>query len=129
MFWRAYLARAVREPLCGFRRVPLALARPLLERVSMGRHMDFEPELAVRLVWSGASVVNVPTRVRYYPFGLSHFDVVWDDLRLVWLYTRLTLGMFVRAGRMIRRSAGTASTRSSGPHDGEGVSARKRIAA
>jgi glycosyltransferase involved in cell wall biosynthesis len=105
MVWLATLSRAVRDPLCGFRCVPLALVMPLLDRVSMGRHMDFEPELAVRLVWSGAFVVNVRTRVRYYPFGLSHFDVVWDDLRLVWLYTRLTFGMLVRAGGMIRRSA------------------------
>lgn len=104
MVWIATLSRAVRDPLCGFRCVPLAPVMPLLERVSMGRHMDFEPELAVRLLWSGVSVVNVPTRVRYYPFGLSHFDVLWDDLRLAWLYTRLTLGMLARVGGMIRRS-------------------------
>ncbi len=104
MVWLATLSRKVRDPLCGFRCVPLAPVMSLLDRFSMGRHMDFEPELAVRLVWSGVSVVNVPTRVRYYPFGLSHFDVVWDDLRLVWLYTRLTLGMLARAGGMIRGS-------------------------
>jgi len=102
LVWLATLSRAVRDPLCGFRCVPLAPVMPLLDRVSMGRHMDFEPELAVRLVWSGVPVVNVPTRVRYYPFGLSHFDVVWDDLRLAWLYTRLTFGMLARAGRLIR---------------------------
>lgn len=104
MVWLATLSRAVRDPLCGFRCVPLATVIPLLDRVLMGRHMDFEPELAVRLVWSGVSVVNVPTRVRYYPFGLSHFDVVRDDLRLVWLYARLTLGMLRRVGRLIRSS-------------------------
>lgn len=104
MVWLATLSRAIRDPLCGFRCVPLAPVMPLLDRVSMGRHMDFEPELAVRLVWSGVSVVNVTTRVRYYPFGLSHFDLVWDDLRLAWLYSRLTIGMLVRAGGIIRRS-------------------------
>jgi glycosyltransferase involved in cell wall biosynthesis len=108
MVWLATLSRAVRDPLCGFRCVPLAPVMPLLDRVSMGRHMDFEPELAVRLVWSGVAVVNVPTRVRYYPFGLSHFDVVWDDIRLVWLYARLTLGMLGRAGRLMRSAAGLA---------------------
>lgn len=109
MVWLATLSRAVRDPLCGFRCVPLAPVMPLLERVSMGRHMDFEPELAVRLVWSGVSVVNVTTRVRYFPFGLSHFDLVWDDLRLVWLYLRRTLGMVVRAGGSLRRSASLRS--------------------
>lgn len=105
MVWLATRSRSVRDPLCGFRCVPLAPVMPLLDRVAMGRHMDFEPELAVRLVWSGVTVVNVPTRVRYYPFGLSHFDVVWDDLRLVWLYMRLTLGMLARAGGLIRSAA------------------------
>lgn len=105
LVWLATLSRAVRDPLCGFRCVPLAPVVMLLDRVSMGRHMEFEPELAVRLVWSGLTIVNVSTRVRYYPLGLSHFDVVRDDLRLAWLYARLTLGMLARAGRMIRRSA------------------------
>jgi hypothetical protein len=63
----------------------------------MGDWMDFEPEIAVRLVWMGVPVVNVPTRVRYFPGGVSHFDVIWDDVRLAWLYTRLTLGMLARA--------------------------------
>lgn len=105
MVWLATLSRAVRDPLCGFRCVPLAPVMPLLDGVSMGHHMDFEPELAVRLVWSGVPIVNVPTRVRYYPFGLSHFDVVWDDVRLTWLYTRLTLGMLARLGGKLRGSA------------------------
>jgi glycosyltransferase involved in cell wall biosynthesis len=105
LVWLATLSRAVRDPLCGFRCVPLAPVMRLLEQVSMGSRMDFEPELAVRLLWSGGSVVNVPTRVRYDPFGVSHFDVVWDDLRLAWLYTRTTLGMVARLGGLLRRSS------------------------
>lgn len=102
LVWLATLSRAVRDPLCGFRCVPLAPVMGLLDRVAMRRHMEFEPELAVRLVWSGVTVVNVETRVRYYALGLSHFDVVRDDLRLAWLYVRLTLGMLARAGGRIR---------------------------
>ena len=67
--------------------------------------MDFEPELGVRLVWLGVPGVNVATRVHYDPAGVSHFDVVWDDLRLAWLYTRLTLGMLARAPGLLRRHA------------------------
>jgi len=75
----------------------------LVNRVSMGRRMDFEPELAVRLVWMGVPVLNVASRVHYFPGGISHFDVVWDDLRLAWLYTRLAIGMIVRAPELLRR--------------------------
>jgi glycosyltransferase involved in cell wall biosynthesis len=93
------LSRRVRDPLCGFRGVPLAPLATLLERAQLGDHMDFDPELAVRLVWAGVPVVHVPTRVRYLPGGVSHFDVVWDDLRLASLYARLGAGLVARAHR------------------------------
>jgi len=105
LVWLATLSRDVSDPLCGFRCVPLAPVLRLLDRVSMGRRMDFEPELAVRLVWMGVPVVNLSTHVRYFPDGISHFDLVWDNLRLAWLYTRLTLGMLARAPTLLRRRA------------------------
>ncbi len=105
LVWLATLSRAVRDPLCGFRCVPLGPVLSLIDHVSMGRRMDFEPELAVRLVWMGVPVLNVATRVRYFPGGVSHFDVIWDDLRLTWLYTRLAIGMLSRAPGLLRRRA------------------------
>ena len=65
--------------------------------------MEFEPELAVRMLWAGTPVVNVPTRVVYHAGGLSHFHIVWDDLRLAILYVRLVLGMLWRAPRLLWR--------------------------
>ena len=109
LVWLATLSLEVRDPLCGFRCVPLAPVLSLLDRVSMGRHMEFEPELVVRLVWLGVPVVNVTTRVRYHPLGVSHFDAVRDYMRLAWLYTRLTLGMFARAPGLLRRRAARRS--------------------
>jgi glycosyltransferase involved in cell wall biosynthesis len=104
LVWLATLSREVRDPLCGFRCVPLAPTLALMDRIAMGDHMEFEPELAVRLVWEGVPVVNLDTRVRYYPDGISHFDVLWDDLRMAWLYARLALGALRRApGLLVRR--------------------------
>jgi len=105
LVWLATLSREVRDPLCGFRCVPLPPVLHMVNQVSMGRRMDFEPELAVRLVWMGVPVLNVATRVHYFPGGISHFDVVWDDLRLAWLYTRLAGGMLARAPELLRRRA------------------------
>jgi glycosyltransferase involved in cell wall biosynthesis len=103
LVWLATLSRAVRDPLCGFRCVPLGPVLRLVRHVPMGRRMDFEPELAVRLVWMGVTVSNVTTRVTYFPGGISHFDVIWDDLRLAWLYTRLAIGMLARAPELLQR--------------------------
>ena len=106
LVWLATLSREVRDPLCGFRCIPLASMLALMDRIAMGDHMEFEPELAVRLVWEGVPVVNLDTRVRYYADGISHFDVLWDDLRMAWLYARLTLGMLTRARGLLVRRAG-----------------------
>jgi hypothetical protein len=44
-------------------------------------------------------------RVRYHRIGMSHFDVLWDDLRMCWLYARLAFGMLTRARRVLARRA------------------------
>jgi glycosyltransferase involved in cell wall biosynthesis len=103
LVWLLTLSFAVRDPLCGFRGIPLAPTLRLLERVRFGERMDFDPELVVRLRWEGLEIESVPTRVRYPEGGLSHFDVVWDDLRLASLYLRLAVGTAWRAPRLLAR--------------------------
>lgn len=103
LVWLATLSFAVEDPLVGFRGVPLAPTLALLDRVKTGDHMEFEPELAVRLVWAGTPMVNLPTRVVYPVGGHSNFDVLWDDLRLAWLYLRLAFGMFLRSPLLLWR--------------------------
>lgn len=102
LVWLFTLSFDVRDPLCGFRGIPLAPVLRLLERGALGAHMDFDPELVVRLYWEGIEVVSLPTAVRYPAGGLSHFDVVWDDLRLAWLYVRLAAGTAWRARWLLR---------------------------
>jgi glycosyltransferase involved in cell wall biosynthesis len=100
--WLETCSLAIRDPLCGFRCVPLGATSRLLERVRCGDHMDFETEIAVRLVWEGVPVVNVPTRIRYPADGISHFHMFWDNVRISRLHTRLFLGMLPRLPRLLR---------------------------
>jgi glycosyltransferase involved in cell wall biosynthesis len=77
------------DPMCGFRVYPLSLAAAL--KVPANR-MDFDIEVAVRMVWAGARVINVPTRVKYLPAsagGVSHFRMFEDNVRISWMHTRL----------------------------------------
>lgn len=79
----------VDDPQCGFRVYPLAAA---VAAGARGSHMEFDQELPVRMVWRGTRVLNVPTRVRYLQAeegGVSHFDLIRDNLRITWLHTRL----------------------------------------
>ena len=92
---------AIRDPLCGFRCMPLVPAVRILDEVRCGTHMDFDPEIAVRLVWEGLPVVGVPTRVRYFAGGVSHFNLFRDNVRLIWLHVRLFLGMLRRLPQLL----------------------------
>lgn len=89
--WLETLSTAVRDPLCGFRCIPLAATLPLLDRTRTGDRMDFDPELVVRLVRAGVPVVNIPTSVYYPQDGVSHFRLVRDNLRIAWAYLRLAV--------------------------------------
>lgn len=107
MVWLATLSFDVVDPLCGFRGIPLAPTVALLDAVATGDHMDFDPELVIRLHWAGVPVRNVPTRVVYRRGGLSHFDPLRDNARLSAVYARCLAGMLARlpkalAGRGVR---------------------------
>jgi glycosyltransferase involved in cell wall biosynthesis len=93
--WAVTGSRAIRDPLCGFRCFPLKRTLPLLDGVALGDRMDFDPEIAVRLAWDGVPIVNIPTPVRYFPGGLSHFRMVRDNVRIARTYLRL-VGACVR---------------------------------
>lgn len=102
MVWASTLSFAVEDPLCGFRAIPLDETNRLVEGTPTGDHMEFDPELCVRLAWQSVPVVNIPTRVVYDPHGLSHFDGIRDNLRMTRTYTRLFFGAIARLPRLLR---------------------------
>ena len=110
----------VDDPLFGFRVYP---AKPLIHALQETRHargFDFDPEVAVRLFWNGTPTVNLPAPCRYLSKadgGVSHFHYVRDNVKMVWLHTRLLLQLLVwrwpaarRAQRARRLRVSTASS-------------------
>ena len=97
--WAVTGSFAIEDPLCGFRCFPLRCTVPMVDSVRLGDRMEFDPEIVVRLAWAGVPVVSVPTRVRYFPGGLSNFRMVRDNALIVGAYTRLVLArLFGRRG-------------------------------
>jgi len=79
------------DAMCGFRIYPVDAA---VAARAQGDAMDFDPEIAVRLVWAGLPVINVPTKVRYLDEdegGVSHFRVFRDNVLISWLHFRLSV--------------------------------------
>lgn len=106
--WLNTWSLSVRDALCGFRVYPLPQTVALAERRRIGERMDFDIDIAVRLVWENLPVRSVPVAVRYPADGVSHFDLWRDNLRIARTHARLLLGMLIRAPRLLwRRLTGT----------------------
>ncbi|MGY8562404.1 glycosyltransferase family 2 protein [Paracidovorax citrulli] len=108
--WINTLSLRIRDSMCGFRLYPLAPVTRLVGEETIGRRMDFDSEILVRLFWRDVAVISVPTRVTYPSDGVSHFDVWRDNVRISRMHTRLFFGMLRRAPRLLwRRVTGTAA--------------------
>jgi glycosyltransferase involved in cell wall biosynthesis len=95
--------REVRDSMCGFRLYPLEPVLEVIDQDGVGRRMDFDIELLVKLSWRGRRLRWLETRVRYPEDGLSHYRMLLDNLLLARMHARLVLGMIWRAPRIIAR--------------------------
>lgn len=94
--WINTLSFKVKDSMCGFRVYPLPTVLALIDVEPIGRRMDFDSDILVRMVWRGVPVINLPTQVRYPTDGVSHFDVWRDNLRISRMHARLFFGMLRR---------------------------------
>ncbi|CAB3799321.1 glycosyltransferase family 2 protein [Paraburkholderia caffeinilytica] len=103
--WIETLSLTIRDSMCGFRLYPLALACGLIDSVPLPTRMDFDIEILVRLYWRRAAFRSIPTRVTYATDGVSHFDVLWDNVRISRSHTRLVFGMLWRLPMLLAHKA------------------------
>ena len=101
--WINTLSFAVRDSMCGFRVYPVAPVVALADRVALGRRMNFDIEILVRLYWDGLEVCNFPTRVGYPSDGVSHFKAWTDNLLITRMHTTLFFGMLLRFPALLAR--------------------------
>lgn len=99
--WINTLSFRIRDSMLGFRVYPLVDALRIWRTQTVGRRMDFDTEIMVRLFWEGTEVIQLPTRVTYPADGVSHFDVLRDNLRISRMHARLFLGMLWRLPRLL----------------------------
>ena len=101
--WITTLSFSIRDSMCGFRVYPLASVVALIDDTRLGRRMDFDPEVLVRLHWRGVEMINLPTRVTYPRDGVSHFRYGFDNVLIVAMYVRLVFGMLARSPLLLWR--------------------------
>lgn len=80
------------DTLFGMRVYPLGSFIKAMEQTKFARGFDFDPEVAVRMVWLGCRPRQVSAPVRYFKSsegGVSHFNYIRDNLKLTLLHFRL----------------------------------------
>ena len=105
LVWLNTLSFAIPDSLCGFRVYPLGEVMSLMAEEYIGRRMDFDVEIIVRLYWRGVPMRWLPTAVTYPLDGVSHFRMIRDNARMVAQQLRLFGGMLLRLPRLLVRRA------------------------
>lgn len=104
-FWAAVttLSTELKDVLCGFRVYPVNAASKIFKNILIDNRMGFDPEIIVRLYWKNVRPVFHPIKVIYPEGGISNFNMVRDNIRISWTFTRLFIGMLLRLPILIPR--------------------------
>ncbi|MCG8316631.1 MAG: glycosyltransferase family 2 protein [Pseudomonadales bacterium] len=101
--WVETLSFKIKDTMCGFRVYPVAATQAVISRTAMGKRMEFDVEVVVRLHWAGVESINLPVDVSYPMDGISHFDVFNDNVRISKTHTKLFFGMLLRLPALLFR--------------------------
>ncbi|MBN1378375.1 MAG: glycosyltransferase family 2 protein [Gammaproteobacteria bacterium] len=103
LVWVHTLSLKISDSMCGFRVYPLKQTTELLDNVRVGKRMDFDTEILVRLYWSGLNISQLSTKVIYSRDIPSHFNMFADNIRMTLMHICLFFGMIVRIPKLIKR--------------------------
>ena len=91
--WLETLSFDIQDSMCGLRVYPLAALADLLDgNMPVGKRMDFDIEVLVRLHRAGVPMVSHPVRVTYLQGNLSNFRLWRDNWSITKMHTRLMVG-------------------------------------
>ena len=99
--WIETLSLDISDSMCGFRIYPLRSVVPLLEIRWLGKRMDFDSEILVRLHWKKTLLIQISTQVIYPASGRSNFRMFADNLLITVMHIRLVAGMLIRSPLLI----------------------------
>ncbi len=94
--WINSLSLSIRDSMCGFRMYPLEPCLNLINQARLGQRMDFDSEVLVRLSWLNQPMHWLPVAVHYPADGVSHFQLLRDNLLISKMHAKLFFGMLCR---------------------------------
>lgn len=91
--WLETLSFDIQDSMCGLRVYPMAALVDLLDGdLHVGKRMDFDIEVLVRLHRARVPMVSHPVRVSYLEDNLSNFRLWSDNWSISKMHTRLIIG-------------------------------------
>ncbi|NVK22246.1 MAG: glycosyltransferase family 2 protein [Kangiellaceae bacterium] len=105
--WVETLSFTIKDSMCGYRLYPLETTTQLINSSTIGRRMDFDTEILVRLYWQQVNIISLPTKVTYPEEGSSHFNLLKDNWLITKMHTRLFFGMLRRFPSLIKHKFAT----------------------
>ncbi|WP_318495328.1 glycosyltransferase family 2 protein [Photobacterium leiognathi] len=103
--WIETLSFNIKDSMCGFRSYPLRPIVNVINHNKLGLRMDFDTEIMVRFYWNNGDIRFIDTKVIYPENGISHFDALWDNVKISWMHTKLFFGMLPRIPKLIKRKS------------------------
>lgn len=88
--------KKILDSMCGYRIYPVEPFYKICKRAWIDSHMGFDAEILVRLIWADVPVIFKKVKVTYPVGGKSNFRVIRDNLHISFMFTRLTIGMWLR---------------------------------
>ncbi|WP_318460554.1 glycosyltransferase family 2 protein [Photobacterium leiognathi] len=103
--WIETLSFNIKDSMCGFRSYPIRPIVNVINHNQLGLRMDFDTEIMVRFYWDNGDIRFIDTKVIYPEDGISHFDALWDNVKISWMHTKLFFGMLPRIPKLIKRKS------------------------
>ncbi|WP_305816783.1 glycosyltransferase family 2 protein [Photobacterium leiognathi] len=103
--WIETLSFNIKDSMCGFRSYPIRPIVNVINHNKLGLRMDFDTEIMVRFYWDNGDIRFIDTKVIYPENGISHFDALWDNVKISWMHTKLFFGMLPRIPKLIKRKS------------------------
>jgi predicted LPLAT superfamily acyltransferase len=96
------LSFRITDSMCGFRIYPLKETYSVLQLSHVGKRMDFDTEIMVRLFWNATPTLMIPVKVTYPKDNTSHFRLLQDNWLITKMHTRLVISMIFNIVSIIK---------------------------
>lgn len=86
----------IKDAMCGYRIYPVEPFYKICRFSYIDSHMGFDTEILIRMIWKNIPVKFLPVEVSYPVGGKSNFRMVRDNIRISFMFARMTIGMWLR---------------------------------